>query len=212
MSAMLRFRCLSLLVLVAGAASSARAELIIGNLSQSPGSNNALFDAAGKAISFVMGSQSYTLDSLVLRLNYNLGEPVVEIRNDVGGSSPGGTVVASFTNPIAGVGFQNYTFTPNSPTTLAANTKYWLNVYGTGAGPSFPSYWAQTNSFTITENAATYQDLQTWSGGNNWSSSTKLNLFELNGTLAAVPEPTSFLLVAGLAAAGGLRRRFRRHE
>jgi hypothetical protein len=204
-------RLILAVVLLVAASSSARAEIILGNL---VGSNDAtptgLHSNLHRAIAFSMGSLSFTLDSLILRLNYLSGTPVVQLKND-GGTEPGNTVVANFTPPpVNGGGLQNYTFTPNASTTLAANTTYWLEV---SAVDDFnnPIQWSRSDpALTPTPAAATFLDSKTFSGG-SWSGSTQINTFQLNGTqVSAVPEPTSFLLVAGLAEAGGLRRRFTR--
>ena len=133
-------------------------------------------------------------------MNYLTGTPVLQLRSD-GAGEPSGTVVAEFNTPSAnGGGLQNYTFVPTTSTLLSANTTYWLDVSAVD-GFSNPIQWSRSEpALTPTPAGATFLDSQTFSAG-NWDGSSQINTFELH---ASVPEPTSFLLVAGIAAAGGL--------
>lgn len=193
-------------------AATARAELIIGNFPSSPdtfGTN--VFDTSRKAVSFIVGSQAYVLDAAVLRMNYGSGAPIVELRNDVGGANPGNTVVASFNTPDAnGGGAQSYSFTPTAATTLSANTKYWLYVYGSDSNPTL---WYRSNPNVTPAGPGAAFDAYRVStdGGGSWSSTSAYNSFELLGHTPAIPEPSSLALIATAGLAAGVRRRlFRR--
>jgi hypothetical protein len=200
--------CLSLAV---GSPAPVRAELIIGNFPSSPdtfGTN--VYNTNRKAMEFVMGATPYVLDEAVLRMNFQSGTPIVEIRTDDGGGHPG-SLFASLTAPDAnGGGPQSYSFTPTSPTTLAAGTKYWLYVYGVDANPVF---WYRSNpNATPSGGGATFEDsLISNSSGSpgTWSANfSTLNSFELLGHTPAVPEPSSLALIATAGLAAGARRRF----
>jgi hypothetical protein len=95
---------------------------------------------------------------------------------------------------------------------LQAGATYWLEVYGadTEALRWFRNGPAPNNDLVPSGAGATWQDSRTFSGGSWGGSVGVINTFELHGTqYSAVPEPTSFLLVAGVAAVSGWRR-FRR--
>lgn len=194
----------------APAGSSARADLILGNLTGNDLNAFPLYSTSRKAVSFTMGSQSYLLDDVVLRLDYGTGTPIVELRNDVGGSSPGDTVLTTFNTPgINGGGIQDYTFTPTSSFTLAANTKYWMYVYGSGADFSQSSFWYRSSANSAPAGPGATFDIysDTNNGGSSWNTnSTTYNKFEVHGS---VPEPSSLWLVAAAGAAAVRRRRRR---
>ncbi len=208
--------CRSLLAVVALStampSASARAGLILGNLSGNDLNAFSLYDTSRKAVSFTMGTQSYVLDDAVLRLNYGTGSPIVELRDDVGGSSPGNTVLATFTTPGAGGGgIQDYTFTPTSAFTLAASTKYWLYVYGSGVGFGQAAFWYRSSANDAPAGPGATFDIysDTNNGGFSWNTnSSTFNKFELHGTPVAVPEPSSMWFAAvAVGAAPRLRRR-----
>ncbi|GBF52218.1 hypothetical protein N0824_00059 [Microcystis sp. 0824] len=113
---------------------------------------------------------------MILRLgDYETGDnPLVQIRQDNGTDNPGSTVLASFTNPTPqGTGNFGYTFTPTSPFTFNASTKYWL--YVTTTSGSF-SWRVNQPSITPTE-IATLSSMPVVSG----TGETGLQRFSTNG-------------------------------
>ena len=149
-----------------------------------------------------------------LRLqDYETGDaPLVQIRNDVGGSDPGSTVLANFTNPTPqGVGVFNYTFTPTSPLTFTAGTKYWLYVAGTSGSFS----WRSSNPSKTPTGIATSSGARvSGDGGATFGNSSVLNSFQINATeitgpVARTPEPSAIaaLSLFGLGLLGVKSRR-----
>jgi hypothetical protein len=199
-----------------GGGNPVRAAVLIGNLpptddnSSTPITTNEI-----KALAFTLpAGNNYSLDNVILRLeNYGSGDvPLVQIRNDVGGSDPGSTVLASFTNPTPqGVGVFNYTFTPTSPFTFAAVTKYWLYVTSTIAD----FFWnASDPSRTPTGIATSSGSRVSNNSGASFTNSTLLNSFQINATeitgpVASTPEPSAIaaLSLFGLGLLGVKGRR-----
>nr|WP_228021175.1 choice-of-anchor R domain-containing protein [Microcystis sp. LEGE 08355] len=144
---------------------------------------------------------------------YDPGEtPLVQIRNDVGGSDPGSTVLASFTNPTPqGAGTFNYTFTLTSPFTFTAGTKYWLYVASTSGNfiwnASFPS---QTPTGIATSSGSRFSN-DSGASFNNSSifNSFQINATEITGPVASTPEPSAIaaLSLFGLGLLGVKGRR-----
>ncbi|MCA2541825.1 MAG: PEP-CTERM sorting domain-containing protein [Microcystis sp. M54BS1] len=130
----------------------------------------------------------------------------------MGGSNPGSTVLASFTNPTGlGAAISNYTFTPTSPFTFAAGTKYWL--YVTSTSGSFN--WRSSNpSITPTGIATSSGARVSNNSGGSFSNSSVLNSFRINATeitgpVASTPEPSAIaaLSLFGLGLLGVKGRR-----
>ena len=196
--------------LLAFPAVSTRADVIISNL----GSAHAQFRAGGyTAMGFTMGTESYTLTDVELSLVVFSGVPPLITLNANNGGTPG-VALEAFTNPSFGSNQQNYTFTPTSPFTLAANTTYWL----TAALNDSRWYYASVDATGI----ATSVGFALFSpdAGASWITDTgTYRAYQVNGsppaasTAAPVPEPSS-LLLACVAGCGSLlpalRRRFRR--
>ncbi|NCR72513.1 MAG: hypothetical protein GPI93_15605 [Microcystis aeruginosa LG13-12] len=163
-----------------------------------------------KAFAFTLpAGNNYSLDNVILRLrDYETGDaPLVQIRNDVGGSNPGSTVLANFTNPTPqGVGVFNYTFTPTSPFTFAAVTKYWL--YVTSAIGNF--FWNASSPNKTPTGIATSSGVRaSGDGGATFGNSSVLNSFQINATeitgpVASTPEPSAIaaLSLFGLGLLG----------
>ena len=171
--------------------------------------------SAIKALAFTLpAGNNYSLDNVILRLDdYGTGEtPLVQIRNDVGGSDPGSTVLATFTNPTPqGLGVFNYTFTPTGPLTFAAGTKYWLYVTSTSGGFDWSgSIPGITPTGIATSSGYRFSN----DGGSSFFSSTVFNSFQINATeitgpVASTPEPSAIaaLSLFGLGLLGVKGRR-----
>nr|WP_288001043.1 MULTISPECIES: choice-of-anchor R domain-containing protein [unclassified Microcystis] len=187
----------------------------MGNLPQTNDNFGTIIGPDVKAIAFTLpAGNNYSLGNVILRLgDYESGDvPLVQIRNDVGGSDPGSTVLASFTNPTPqGTGNFGYTFTPTSPFTFAAVTKYWLYVTSTIAD----FFWnASDPSRTPTGIATSSGSRVSNNSGASFTNSTLLNSFQINATeitgpVASTPEPSAIaaLSLFGLGLLGVKGRR-----
>ncbi|WP_159293643.1 choice-of-anchor R domain-containing protein [Microcystis aeruginosa] len=193
---------------------------MIGNLPQNNDNTGNLIGVFGvttgvKALAFTLpAGNNYSLDNAILRLSgYDPGEtPLVQIRNDVGGSDPGSTVLASFTNPTPqGAGNFDYTFTPTSPFTFTAGTKYWL--YVTSTSGSF-NWRASNPGITPTGIATSSGARSSNDSGASFNNSSIFNSFQINATeitgpVASTPEPGAIaaLSLFGLGLLGVKGRR-----
>ena len=188
-------------------ASAAQAAIIIGNLPTNAMTSSTISPTSQKAAVFTMGSQAYTVDSVILTLSgYKTATDVAQVGFFLEGANnltPGAQVGSFLTAPSSSSDAQaNFTFLPSGSLTLQASTEYWLVVDG-GAGAfqwmgSFPSV-------TPSGTAATFN----FSKVSTSVSTTPLhNSFQINGTqVTAVPEPGTFLPAALLVMGALLRRR-----
>jgi hypothetical protein len=203
---------------VALASSQAHSEVVIfGNMPGNDATQTALAAGRVKALSFTIGSQDTNLGSLVLRLeNYDdaLDTMEVELLNDIGGVNPGSTVLATFTAPAGqGAGITDYYYTPSSPFTLQASTKYWLSIeYISGDGVN----WKASSPSAAPTGIATF-DGQRYStnSGATWGNSSIINSFQLTDTIVSpivsqVPEPSAVFSTAWLLGCGLMMRRRKR--
>ncbi|TRU99084.1 MAG: PEP-CTERM sorting domain-containing protein [Microcystis wesenbergii Mw_QC_S_20081001_S30D] len=186
---------------------------MIGNLPPNNDSGFTTISPSVKATAFTLpAGNNYSLDNAILRLgNYESGDvPLVQIRNDVGGSNPGSTVLASFTNPTAqGSGIFNYTFTPTAPFTFIAGTKYWLSFQSSSGN----FVWRFSVPSTTPTGIATSSGNR-FGNGSSFSNSSLFNSFQINATeitgpVASTPEPTAIaaLSLFGLGLLGVKGRR-----
>lgn len=211
----MRFRkCFNTAALVVGLSlisAQTRAVDLLSNLPSNDGNIttiSATSNVRTKAAAFTMPGTAYTLDSVVLRLsNFDAADtPVVEIRND-GGTNPGSTVLANFTNPAGqGAAFLDYTFTPTSAFTLSSSTKYWLVVSSSNGHYD----WSANIPNQAPTGLATYNGVMFSNNfGASWTNSTIINSFKITGTV--VPEPSTVILsglaVTAIAANSYFRRR-----
>jgi hypothetical protein len=206
----------TVLVMLGLAPAVGRADVILGNLTVLNGSNQAYSQNGWFAASFTMGSQDYSLSAVVLALNNASNSTIITLQANATGtpaSHPSGTNVLSFINPtLSGNG--KFTFTPSTPNNafrLNANTTYWLVARTSGGSTG----WVRSNP--VTTASGTGATFGNYASSNNaggaWAIDTSNNApqFQLNGTLAGVPEPSSLVLVGTVACvAGALRLRRRR--
>lgn len=162
---------------------------------------------SGAAVGFTMPNQDYTVDSVVLRLNgYATPADSPEIGFYDNNSGKPGTLIGSFLNfpSSSDTSTANFTFTPASTITLAANQTYWLWVK-TSAGLF---NWRSDNPATTPTGAATHFDYMTTSnGGTTWTSHlSQIGTYQINAT--PVPEPEQVAVAVGLLLCGfaGYRR------
>jgi len=160
------------------------------------------------------GSYGYTINSVTLRLAEMTANPNLFVRlyNDSSGGL--GSQITSFTNPSFTPNITNdYTFTPTTPQTLAANTAYWL-VAGISEG-SGEYLWAFTQSPDQTGFPGwSIGDSAFFSGnqGLSWTpfgDGLKAFQFSVNGTENTspppptnIPEPGSVVALLGLGGLG----------
>ncbi|PZU97120.1 MAG: hypothetical protein DCE90_08280 [Pseudanabaena sp.] len=118
-------------------------------------------------------------------------------------TSPLGAVLQSvlFNNPTSDSGAAgNFTFTPTSTFTFAADTRYWLLVDATAG-----SYNWRANSPGVTPtgiSGITFNGGQlSTNNGTSYTSSAVFNSFDINAT--AIPVPFEFEATGGLAMLGG---------
>jgi len=161
------------------------------------------------AASFQVGEQSFQFDSVevgllntLLRpstLSFGLTENLADdLTNDLNGfsTSSGFLQTIALTIPEGARGM--FTFLASEPLVLNANTTYWLVGYT--ADPSGSFGWLQ-NTTGQTGSFASKTGIGPWS-----PDLTDLTpAFQINGTPAAIPEPSTLLLLgSGLAGLGGV--------
>ncbi len=161
------------------------------------------------------GSYGYTINSVTLRLAEMTANPNLFVRlyNDSSGGL--GSQITSFTNPSFTPNITNdYTFTPTTPQTLAANTAYWL-VAGISDGIggyrwAFTTSTGQTGSpgWLIGDNPF-YSTDQGGTWNNSFATAFKAFQFSVNGTENTspppptnIPEPGSVVALLGLGGLG----------
>ena len=135
------------LVLLGLAPAVGRADLVLGNLGAGDGTSLSIESTDLVAASFTMGNQDYTLSDVQIRLTFSPPfSTTFQLESDAPGvSRPSGTSLLTFTNPNFSSGARTYTFTADSPFTLAANTTYWL--VGSTSN-SLPANWVVSDPDT----------------------------------------------------------------
>ena len=195
-----------------------QAAFIVGNLDQATANNsNAIqFNSMYFAQEFNVGSQSYTLSSIMALLGNQISPTTnfAKLVTDSGGA-PGTQVVANFTFPTvptANPG-SNVEFDPTaSGVTLAANTNYWFVLEST-AGTGFYE-WGFVGPTLTAGSVGTLGSLEkSVDNGATWipESGTAKGMIQVNGTPLgpSVPEPSSLILM-GLGGAIGIGAWLRR--
>jgi hypothetical protein len=192
----------------------AQADLIIGNFPSNDSHGFSLINGGnGLGEEFLMGATSYALDSVELRLFF---ADVANVHLQVaiygaGVTGRPGPLLETFTNPpLQNGAFVTYTFTPNSPFNLEANTHYWL-VTNALPGSALVEVVGSSPAVTPTGPGATYLD-QAFGVGNppTGPGTGSASTFQVNGTPGVVPEPSTlvlFVLGASGLALGGWRRK-----
>ena len=180
----------------------------------------------GDAVSFTTGAASvdFTGVTFLLAASGTAQGSGFHVTLNSGFSSPGGTTgilatLAGNSSPAPGGTPTTFAYTATIPVTLAANTTYWVQVdaFTTPTGTHWN--WAQTDTSPVVDAGG----LTGWSfgitsfaftntGGSSWSFNTpgpEFPQFSVQYQATAVPEPSVYATLAGLAALGfaAIRRR-----
>ena len=207
-------------------AAQVQADPIIDNLSPGKdcgvGQCTAVAASTGKyakAAGFTMGKDSYTLNSVTLRLDIRLDIAyldatdfglTVKLFGDIAGNP--GSALLDFVAPTLARGAANYTFAPGKAFTLLAGKRYWLVVTGHSSMKNGIRWMASIPSQIPTGVATSAGYRFTKDGTFRSTKFSKIfNSYRVEGTRIsvpersglAVPEPSGLALLGlGLAALG----------
>ncbi len=197
------------MVAALASAMQAHADVVVSNLTASHDGDLSIQNSSWQSQEFVTGSQSVQLSSIILPLSVLLpngdytGTAELVTNNN---GLPGGSVLATFSIPTIAPSFPTfnlYTLTPNSTTTLAANTDYWIVVQDFGPG-GFRWGGTQTVTPSILNSASSSNQGASWTGP-TWQPT---GAFQLEVDASPVPLPASaWLMLSGLAGLGAMVRR-----
>ena len=189
---------------IGSAVASANAEVLLGNQqSATDAFYTSVSSTSWRAFSFTMPQTSaFSLDNIVLRLNFNSPAlPVLELRGDNGGA-PAPTVLLSFARPNSGgATAQDFSFLPSVSFNLAEEATYWVVAR---CETDAEVLWYRSQPSLVPTGQATYNDgFMNSSDGSSWTPrpTTQVYTFTINATPVPVPEP-SHLAFLGLAVLG----------
>ncbi len=183
-----------------------RCDLILGNMSggfNDSGAIAAFESSVGYSIGFTVGATPITISSVDFRLRTNMspGLATLELRSDASGN-PNSTALATFGNQTVGTGFSTINFTPTGVMQLTASTKYWFTLGTQITAPDGLIVGANNTSIAPTGPLATFDGLRSGFFNNQNFDPTQapvnanIPTFAINGTITAVPEPSSFIQFA----------------
>ncbi len=185
--------------------SASHGATIISNLDTSNGnsSTNNLSSIRSKGMGFAMpAGVDYSLDDVTLRLRFvtSTSNPVVQLWSNSATNQPLSPMI-TLNNPafVSTAGLPaNYDFTPPTPFTLHASTKYWLVVYRGETGFTFN--WDANDPPIVPSGIATHFGARfDGNGPPPTVNSTILNSYAIDAT--PIPEPSTISIAAILATA-----------
>ncbi len=212
-------RSCALAAVLLGAGGAASAEVIIGNLPNSP-SDTGLgtiitgAETRSKAVGFsTPAGTPYELLSATFVMTFEGDSaepgatPQVALWSDAGGNP--GAQLAVLTNP-GSLGTKDfYTFTAAAPIALDPSTTYWMLVNGapTNTDPATDAFYWNSVSPSVTPAGVAGFDGYRFSSTATppTGSSSVFNNFEIEARL--VPAPASLAMLGFIGAAGARRRR-----
>lgn len=194
------------------------------------GSATGSFDA----VMFDLEGASASLDSVSMSLKSNVGTSAMIagiFSSSLSSTAPTTFVADLGTASLSSSSFGSVTFTPLNSISLAADKRYWVvfgttsanqAAYGQAIAPSDaiadPSITVFNAVGTIgrwrspTQNTLDVTTLSGISLTGGSISTTAAPLFRVDGTLTAVPEPSSSLVALTLCALAAAARRFARRQ
>ncbi len=181
----------------------AHAGIIVSNLNQTMNGHSTIYAAGPSqeyAQQFTTGSQSVELGTVFALLGDATGTftASAELVTDNSGT-PGTTVLTTFTIPTipSGTTYSDETFTPTSSVMLSANTSYWFILSASGTDTTAFYRWGYTDSTSYTGSGSIGEIGVSQDNGSTWTThplSYGPEILQVN--TAAVPEPTSLVLMA----------------
>lgn len=167
------------------------------------GGNSILFQAAG---SFTTSAASLDIGSVSLAMRDANGTTSatfsVRLFSDAAGLP--GASLATFSGESNPSTEGIYAYTLASPYTVATNTTYWIVASAPGQASNFDYFrWKDVDSNTSTSDygwSLGFQSAGSNDGGLNFEASGNEAVFAVGA--AAIPEPSTYAVLAGLAALG----------
>ena len=179
---------------------------------------------SGSGFAFTVDGQDYQLDAIRAALSTsNAGDWILTAALYEASSSTGvpiGSALTSFTYGSIGSGVTYVEFSPDFSVTLQANKSYVFTLLAVDTAlepPGSGSGWLWMTSSAAngygpvgTEWAPLTVIPTTADGGDNWSGGFAGNYHKLEISVTAVPEPSTWALIAGSLAVGAYLRRGKR--
>ena len=190
---------------------NAEATQIIGNSVTGPYQQGT--NVGPKSVGFLTGSSALLLEDIQVVLGGQTGGggTVTFTLNSDAAGLPGGVIATIGSGTVVGFAAPSaFTITPASPLSLAANNMYWIQAQFPTSPTGGLGGWERTDpQLAPSSGLATFVRYINSSGAN----SGVFNAIIVDGSIAAVPEPSAALLLgAGLTLLLGARFRAARRR